>query len=79
MYYTYILQSLSHPDQQYVGHTSDLRRRLSEHNEGKCISTCKYRPWKVTTYIGFEEIEKARQFEMYLKSGSGRAFRKRHF
>jgi len=79
MYYTYILQSLSHPDQQYVGHTSDLLKRLSEHNEGKSISTCKYRPWKVNTYFAFEEVDKALQFEMYLKSGSGRVFRKRHF
>lgn len=58
MYYTYNLQSLSFPDQHYVVHTSDLRRRLSDHNEGKCTSTSKYRHWKVKTYIAFEVIEK---------------------
>ena len=79
MYYTYILQSLSFPKQKYVGYTSDLRRRLSEHNDGKCKSTSVYRPWKVTIYIAFEAIDKAREFEKYLKSGSGHAFRKKHF
>ena len=79
MYYTYILQSIKFPTQQYVGHTSDLRKRLLAHNEGKCLSTSNYRPWKVYTYIVFQTIEKARNFEHYLKSGSGHAFRKRHF
>lgn len=79
MYYTYILQSIKCPQIQYVGHTSDLRHRLSEHNEGKCITTSKLRPWKINTYIAFETMDKAQKFEKYLKSGSGHAFRKRHF
>ena len=79
MYYTYILESLSSPTQHYVGHTADLRKRLTEHNEGKCVSTAKYRPWKVRNYMAFETLEKAQAFEMYLKSGSGHAFRKKHF
>lgn len=78
MYYTYILESLNHP-QQYVGHTSDLRNRFSQHNSGKCISTAKYRPWKIKAYFAFETLIKAQLFEKYLKSGSGHAFRKRHF
>jgi predicted GIY-YIG superfamily endonuclease len=79
MYYTYILQSLAYPTQFYVGFTSDLHERLFQHNDGKCSHTSKYLPWKVITYTAFETKEKAISFEKYLKSGSGRAFRKRHF
>jgi hypothetical protein len=32
MFYTYILRSLSHPDQRYIGSTSDLKSRLIKHN-----------------------------------------------
>lgn len=79
MFYTYILESLKDPSQHYVGHTSDLRQRLTCHNEGLVVSTSKFRPWKVKTYVAFDCIEKARTFEQYLKSGSGRAFRNKHF
>jgi len=79
MFYTYILQSLSKPSQQYVGHTEDLRQRVVEHNAGKCPHTSKFLPWKVKLYTAFETIEQARHFEKYLKSGSGRAFANRHF
>ena len=79
MFYAYILESLSHPGEHYIGHSEDLRARLSEHNSGKCSHTSKFRPWKVKNYIAFETIESAQRFERYLKSGSGHAFAKRHF
>jgi len=79
MFYTYILESLSHPSEQYIGHTSDLRQRLIDHNAGKCTYTSRYIPWKVKLYIAFDSIELARNFEKYLKSGSGHAFAKKHF
>jgi putative endonuclease len=31
------------------------------------------------TYVGFSDDAKADQFEAYLKTGSGRAFAKKHF
>ena len=79
MFYTYILRSLSHPTQRYIGHTADLRTRLEEHNSGKSPHTAKFRPWKVETYIAFESIDKAQAFERYLKTGSGHEFACRHF
>jgi putative endonuclease len=79
MFYTYILQSLKYPEQRYIGHTDDLKRRLSEHNAGKCHHTVKFMPWKVHVYIAFKEMNLAQEFERYLKSGSGHAFAKRHF
>ncbi len=79
MFYTYILRSIEHPEQRYIGHTADLRERLKKHNKGDVPHTAKFRPWKVETYIAFESEEKSIAFEHYLKSGSGHAFAKRHF
>jgi putative endonuclease len=72
--YVYLLESLAVPDQRYVGVTSDLRRRLNEHNSGKSLHTSKFKPWRIVTYIAFSHALKAEQFERYLKSGSGHAF-----
>ncbi|MBM3894774.1 GIY-YIG nuclease family protein [Candidatus Dependentiae bacterium] len=77
MYYTYILNSLSDPNRFYIGYTSDLKRRLSEHNSGKSIHTNKFLPWKIKNYIAFEQQEKAKNFEKFLKSGNGRIFAKK--
>ena len=76
---TYILRSIEHPKQRYIGHTADLRERLKKHNKGDVPHTVNFRPWKVETYIAFESEEKSIAFEHYLKSGSGHAFAKRHF
>jgi predicted GIY-YIG superfamily endonuclease len=78
MKYVYILQAIGEDERYYVGATSDLRTRLSHHNAGKVPHTGKYRPWKLKSYIAFSDEAKAFAFEKYLKSGSGRAFAKRH-
>ena len=79
MHYVYILQSEVIPDRYYVGITVDPARRLAEHNAGKSIHTNKFKPWKTIVEIGFTDSAKAHAFEAYLKSGSGRAFAKKHF
>lgn len=73
MYYTYTLSSLSNPNHFYVDSTSDLKRRLSEHNSGKSINTNKFTPWKIKNYIAFEDEDKAIKFEKFLKSGKALA------
>jgi predicted GIY-YIG superfamily endonuclease len=73
MYYTYILKS-SKLGILYTGYTSDLRKRLQEHNSGKSFSTKPYIPWKLVFYASFETERLAKGFELYLKSGSGKAF-----
>jgi putative endonuclease len=77
MKYVYILESL---DSQhfYVGITDDLRARLAKHNAGEVKHTSKYGPWKSRTYVAFSDERQAFAFEKYLKSGSGRAFAKKH-
>ncbi len=79
MFYTHVIQSLSHRDQRYIGHTADLRQRVADHNAGKCPHTSKFMPWKLKLYVAFESLEQVQHFEKYLKSGSGHAFAKRHF
>ena len=58
MFYTYILRSLSKPDQRYIGSTADLKSRLAKHNKGDVPHTLKFRPWKVEAYFAFETKEK---------------------
>jgi predicted GIY-YIG superfamily endonuclease len=77
--YVYLLRSASHPDQRYVGMTSDLKARLAEHNAGRSPHTSKYVPWKLAVAVYFADNHKAQAFECYLKQGSGHAFARRHF
>jgi predicted GIY-YIG superfamily endonuclease len=79
LHFVYILESVSNPGRFYVGSTTDLDRRVEEHNSGKSAHTAKFTPWKLVIYIAFSDQSKALSFECYLKSGSGRAFAKRHF
>jgi predicted GIY-YIG superfamily endonuclease len=74
MYYVYLLESISDPNHHYVGFSTDLRRRLLEHNTGKLPTTSPHRPWRLSTYLGFSSKKQALAFEHYLKSGSGHAF-----
>ncbi len=77
MRYVYLVQSESVVGQRYVGVTSDLKQRLTDHNAGKSPHTSKYAPWKLVTYVAFSDEQKAETFERYLKSGSGHAFAKK--
>lgn len=74
MHYVYMLQSEAFPDQRYVGLTEDLKERFKVHNMGGSKHTAKYKPWKLVTYLAFADEQTAREFESYLKTGSGQAF-----
>ena len=69
-HYVYILVSETNAERHYIGSTADLDARLDAHNAGKVSHTSKHTPWRVETAVAFER---------YLKSGSGRAFSRRHF
>ena len=75
----YILRSEQNADRHYTGLTSDLAKRLRGHNAGQNADTAADRPWCVIVSIEFATEAGARNFERYLKSGSGRVFAKRHF
>jgi len=78
-YYVYILQAEMYPERHYIGFAEELEARLKAHNSRQCKHTSKYIPWKIKTAIAFNDREKALDFELYLKGGSGRAFTKKHF
>ena len=77
MRYVSLLQSTGVLGQDMSGVTSDLKKRLADHNAGKSRHTSKYVPWKLVTYVAFSDERKAESFEQYLKSGSGHAFAKK--
>lgn len=73
MFYTYILLSpKSHLF--YIGSTKNLKTRLQLHNTGQVKATKPNIPWHLIWYCGFLTEREAKNFERYLKTGSGRAF-----
>lgn len=76
--FVYVLQS-EDADHFYVGVTDDLDARLRTHNSGHVAHTAKFVPWRLPTFVAFDEPERAFAFERYLKSASGRAFSKKRF
>lgn len=62
----------------YTGCTENLDERLRRHNSGHVPATVKRLPVKLVAYTVFVDKYKAFEFEKYLKSGSGRAFVKKH-
>ncbi len=75
----YILQSVNDPTRFYTGLTSDVDTRLGFHNAGLSTHTADGTPWRVVASISFADSIRAIEFEKSLKSGSGRAFARRHF
>lgn len=77
--FVYVLRSDRNPRRHYVGLTTDVACRLAWHNAGQNEHTARHRPWHPIVTLEFRSAEAAAEFERYLKSGSGRAFAKRHF
>lgn len=76
MFYNYILQSQNHKD-LYVGYTTDLRKRLQEHNQGLNRATKPFRPWKLIYYEACLNEKDAKRREHYLKTNQGQRLLKR--
>jgi len=76
MYYIYILKCKD--GDLYTGCTSDLKERAQRHSKGHVPATAKRLPIKLIGYTALADKYKAFEFEKYLKSGSGRAFIKKH-
>ncbi|MBI2899299.1 MAG: GIY-YIG nuclease family protein [Planctomycetes bacterium] len=79
MWYVHSLQSRRNPNRFYIGLTDELDERLAQHNAGESPHSSKFAPWSLVVAVLFSDLRKAQAFERYLKSGSGRAFAKRHF
>ena len=75
-FYVYILNCNN--GHTYTGYTQNLKERLQRHHKGYVPATKYLRPLQLITTIAFTDKYKAIAFEKYLKTGSGRAFMKRH-
>lgn len=78
-YYVYILRDCATGRHHYTGSTQDLQQRLAMHNAGHVPHTSKFAPWYIETAIAFRDKNKAYAYELYLKSGAGRAYAIKHF
>lgn len=56
----------------YIGQTSNMSKRLLEHNQTGVGYTSKYRPWRLMHTEKYDSREEAMQREKYLKTGVGR-------
>lgn len=73
MYYIYVLESMR-DGKFYTGYTSDLKRRIVEHNNQSEFSTKARTPFKLIYYEACLSKEDAIAREKYLKSGMGKRY-----
>lgn len=76
MFYNYVLQSKQNKN-LYVGYTSDLKKRLKEHNQRAVFSTKSFVPWEIIYYEACLDEKDAKRREHYLKTSQGQRLLKR--
>jgi len=83
MYYFYVLEN--ELGKLYFGSTSDLKRRLQEHQSGKNLTTKGYK-WLLVYYEAYKDETDARTREKNVKNNGGsrkhlknRIYRSRRF
>lgn len=74
MHYVYVLQNPK--GQFYTGCTSDLRKRIAEHKDGKSTYTRSHGPYELVYYEASLNQNDAYAREKYLKSGMGKRYLK---
>ncbi len=72
-FYTYVLQTQA-DGENYVGFTTDLRKRVEEHRHSRVFSTQHRLPIDLIYYEACLNQNDAKQREKYLKSTAGRRF-----
>lgn len=73
MYYTYVLQN--EDKSFYIGYSSNLKQRITDHLRGKgCRTTKDKTNWKLVYYEAYLNIDDAVGREKFLKGGSGRKY-----
>jgi putative endonuclease len=76
MYFVYILKSLK-TNRYYTGISTDIKKRLKQHNSGLVKSTKPYRPWVLIYKEEFPDRYSAYKRERQIKRfKSGEGFRK---
>jgi len=69
MFYVYVLENGT---ERYIGRTTNLRKRVSEHNAGKNFSTKSDTNWKLIYYEAHLDFDDAKRREGYFKTSVGR-------
>lgn len=72
MFYVYILKSKL-DNKLYTGFSSNLKKRISEHNSGGVASTKNQRPLELIYYEAYKEKENALKREKFLKTAKGKS------
>ena len=75
-HYVYALESLKNK-QFYADYTTNLKRRLSEHNQKKNFSTKHYASWRIIHVEAYLNEKGAKRRENYLKTSQGMRLLKR--
>ncbi len=70
-YYVYILKSID-KEFIYTGYTENLKRRFSEHNNLKVLSTKHYAPFDLIHYEAYRDNLDAHRREGYFKTSKGK-------
>ncbi len=71
MYHVYVLRS-DRSNRSYIGSTSDLKRRVEEHNAGLATATKHWGPWELVYTEEHPNRGSAMRRERHLKTGRGR-------
>src|SRR6267154_1256210 len=66
MFYVYLLHS-ARDNGFYIGFSTDLKKRLSEHRRGASFATKSRGPWKLIYYEAYTQREDAEGRERFLK------------
>ena len=74
-HFVYVLRSLK-SGRRYIGSTSDLTKRLQNHNAGKVRSTKFYRPYEIIYREVFPTKTEALKREKFFKTIDGYNFLK---
>jgi putative endonuclease len=76
MFYVYVLRSETDSG-LYIGYSSNLRKRIVQHECGAALATSYRGAWELIYYEAYLNQADALGREKFLKSGSGRSFLKR--
>jgi len=66
MFYVYILRSQK-SQELYIGYTSDLKKRIKEHNSGRSRYTSGHKPYVLAYYEAYSSQKDAKHREESLK------------
>lgn len=76
MYFIYIIENKA--KSRYIGFTSNIKKRITDHNSGKGTQTTKRSgKWKLIYLEGYLDKKDALGREQFLKSGFGNRFIKK--